>query len=78
MKTLLRPQVKQKIATFDNLVYQFDRKLINSKISFDIKFYQKLFLILLTLSIFLIFPESPKSSEALCKKFHSAEACFVL
>ena len=77
MKTLIKPQIKLKITSFDNSAYQVQEKLINSKNRLDFKFYQKLFLILLTLSIFLIFPESPKDSELLCKKFHSAEACLV-
>ena len=77
MKTLIKPQVKLKIPSFDNSAYQVEEKLINPKIGLDLKFYQKLFLILLTSSIFLIFPESPKDSEFVCKKFHPAKACFI-
>ena len=43
----------------------------------DSKFYQKLFVVLISLSAILIFPESPKDSEALCKKYHSTEVCMV-
>ena len=77
MKTLIKPQVKFKITSFDNSDYQVEEKLINTKIGFNFKFYQKLFLILLTSSIILIFPESPRESEVLCKKYHSAKACFI-
>ena len=77
MKTLVNPQLKSKIINFDSSFYQTKEKLINSKIYIDFKFYQKLFLILLTSSTFLIFPESPKDSEALCKKYNSQEACII-
>ena len=77
MQTLIQPQVKLKIASFDNSNCQVKEKLNNSKFGLDFKFYQKLFVILLTLSSFLIIPESPKDSEILCKKYHSTEACIV-
>ena len=77
MKALIQPEVKLKIASFDNSTYQVKEKLNNSKFGLDFKFYQKLFVILLTSCTFLIFPESPKNSEVLCKKYHSTEACIV-
>ena len=77
MQTLIQHERKLKIASFDNSTYQVHEKLNNSKLALDFKFYQKLFVIILTLFSFLIIPESPKDSETLCKKYHSAEACFV-
>ena len=77
MKTLIKPQAKLKIAIFDYATDQVEEKMLNSKISSDFKFYQKLFLLFLTLCIFLIFPESPQDSDVLCKKYHSNEACVV-
>ena len=77
MKTLIQPEVKLKLASFDNSTYQIKEKSNNSKFGLDFKFYQKLFLILLVSCAFLIFPESPQDSDALCKKYHSIEACKV-
>ena len=77
MQTLIQPEVKQKIASFDRLQSQVKEKSNNSKFGLDFKFYQKLFVILLVSCAFLIFPESPQDSEALCKKYHFTEACKV-
>ena len=77
MQTLIQPELKQKIATFDPPTYQAKEKLNNSKFGIDLKFYQKLFVILFTSCVFLIFPESPQDSELLCNKYNSAEACNV-
>ena len=77
MQTLIKPKVKLKIARFDNSTYQVKEKLNKSKLGLEFKFYQKFFVILLTSCAFLIFPESPKDSEALCKEYHSIEACLV-
>ena len=77
MQTLIRPEVKLKVASFDNSTYQVKEKINNSKIGLDFRFYQKLFIILLASCTFLIFPESPKDSEVLCEKYHSIENCAV-
>ncbi len=77
MQTLIQPELKQKIASFDRSTYQTKEKLNNSKFGIDLKFYQKLFVILFTSCVFLIFPESPQDSELLCNKYNSAEACNV-
>ena len=77
MQTLIQPELKQKIATFDPPTYQAKEKLNNSKFGIDLRFYQKLFVILFTSCVFLIFPESPQDSELLCNKYNSAEACNV-
>ena len=77
MQTLIQPEAKLKITSFDHSTYRVKEKLNNSKAALDFKFYQKLFLILLTSCVFLIFPESPKNSEVLCNKYHSIEACIV-
>ena len=77
MRTLVHPELKVKIASFDNQTYKVKEKSSNSKFGFDFKFYQKLFLILLAFFTFLIFPESPKNSEELCEKYHPKEACKI-
>ena len=77
METLIQPQAKLKIASFDNSSYQLEERSKNLKSCLDFKFYQTLFVILCTSCAFLIFPESPQDSEILCKKYHSSEACLV-
>ena len=77
MQTLIQPELKLKIASFDNSNFQDKEKSNNTKLGLDIKFYQKLFIIFFSLCTFLIFPESPQNSETLCRKYHSTEACLV-
>ena len=77
MQALIHSELKLKRVSFDDSSYHTKQKLNNSKFVLDIKFYQKLFTILLTLCAFLIIPESPKDSEIVCNKYHSTEACIV-
>ena len=77
MQTLIQPKVKIKITSFQNSNCQTNEKSNNLKFSLDLKFYQKLFIIIFASCALLIFPESPQDSEALCKKYHSTEACKV-
>ena len=77
MRTLIQPKVKLKMVRFDNATYEAKENLNNSKFGFNIKFYQKLFVIILTSCVFLIFPESPKDSEVLCRKYHITVACNI-
>ena len=41
----------------------------------DIKYYQKVFIVFIALSTFLIFPESPKVLENICTNYHSKKIC---
>ena len=77
MKTLIQPEVKLKIASFDNSNCQVKEKSNNSRFGLDNKFYQKIFVMLLASCALLIFPESPQDSEALCRKYQSTDACMV-
>ncbi len=77
MQALIQPEVKLKIASLDSSSYQARSNPNNLNLGLGFKFYQKLFVILLTSCVFLIFPESPKDAEVLCKKYHSEDACMV-
>tara|TARA_B100000401_G_C52267586_1_gene467355 strand:+ start:162 stop:398 length:237 start_codon:yes stop_codon:yes gene_type:complete len=77
MNTLVKPQIELKTLSFNNLNRDSKVQLNNPKVTSDYKFYQKLFLVFLGMSIFLIFPESPGDSEKLCKKYNSAEVCNI-
>ena len=43
----------------------------------DFKFYQKLFVVLILMSTFLIFPESPRELENICETYNSRNLCNV-
>ena len=77
MQTLIQSQVKLKMGNSDNSMYEVKEKSNNPKLGLEFKFYQKLFVIIIMSCSLLIFPESPKDSEALCRKYHSTQACNV-
>ena len=77
MQTLIHSKVKPKMTNFDNSTYEVKEKSNNPKLSLDLQFYQKLFAIIFMFCSFLIFPESPKDSEVVCRKYHSKEACNI-
>tara|TARA_Y100000994_G_scaffold78073_1_gene64512 strand:+ start:430 stop:666 length:237 start_codon:yes stop_codon:yes gene_type:complete len=77
METLIQPKIKRKMVSLDNLAYQVKEKSNNSKFGLDFKFYQRLFVIIITSFAFLIFPESPKDFEVLCRYNHSIKACNI-
>ena len=53
-------------------------RLIDKEINLiDFKFYQKLFVVLISMSTFLIFPESPKELENICETYNSRNLCNV-
>ena len=74
MKTAFKPNLKSKtfaIAESFTLLREEEKGLVN------IKFYQKLFLVFILLSIFLIFPESPRELENICESYNSRKLCNV-
>ena len=77
MRALMQPKLKTKITSFDNSTYKIKEKSINTKLNLEFKFYQKLFLIFIASCTFLIFPDLPKNSEVLCKKYYPIEACII-
>ena len=74
MKTVLKSDFKSK--TF--CVSKSYPRLIEKEVCLvNIKFYQKLFVFLLTLLTILIFPESPKELENICESYNSRKICNV-
>ena len=74
MKTAHSPDWKLK--TF--FISKSSRRLIEKEISFiNIKFYQKLFVFLISFSTILIIPESPKDLENICENYNSRKICNV-
>ena len=75
MKTAPKPDLKS--ITF--CVSKSYPRLVEKEVSLiNFKFYQKLFVFLLAFSTILIFPESPKELENICKSYNSRKICNVL
>ena len=74
MKTAVKPNFKVK--TFCTSKRHPDQ--IQKEISLiNIKFYQKLFVFLISFSTILIFPESPRELENICESYNSRKICNV-
>ena len=74
MKTAFEPDVKSKtfcISKSHPLPVKKEFSLVN------FKFYQKLFVLFISFSTILIFPESPKELENICETYNSREICNV-
>lgn len=77
MKTLIKPEAELRAVFIRNQTSPFIKKAKSSKNIIDFKFYQKLSVLLIALSTFLIFPESPKELENVCKSYFSRISCNV-
>ena len=74
MKTAVKPYLKSKTFCFSKsytLLREREVGLIN------FKFYQKLFLVLISMSTILIYPESPRELENICESYNSGKLCNV-
>ena len=74
MKTLVKSDLKAK--TF--CISKSYLHLVEKEISLiNIKFYQKLFVLLISFSTILIFPESPKELGNICESYNSEKICNI-
>ena len=74
MKIAVKPDLESK--TF--CISKSYNPLIEKKISSgDSKFYQKLFIVFISLSTILIFPDSPRELENICESYNSTKSCNV-
>ena len=74
MKTAFEPDLKSK-TFFISKSYPL---LVEKKVSLvSFKLYQKLFVFLISFLTILIFPESPKELENICKTYNSRKICNV-
>ena len=74
MKTVLKPEFKLKTYCISKSYSRLKEKeiiLINSRV------YQKLFVLLISFSTFLIFPESPKELGNICEAYNTSKICKV-
>ena len=74
MKTAFESDLKSKTFSISKSYPLLAEKEV-SLVSF--KFYQKLFVFLISFSTFLIFPESPKELENICESYNSRKICNV-
>jgi len=74
MKTVVKPVLELKTYSIYKS-YTTSRKKEIRLINY--KFYQKLFVVLISLSTILIFPESPKEIENICESHNSRELCVI-
>jgi len=74
MNTALKPDLKSK--TYCNS--KSYSRLAETEISLiNNKFYQKLFVLLISFSTILIFPESPRELDNICENYNSRKICNV-
>ena len=74
MKTAVKTDLK--LQTF--LIKKSYARLTEKEISsVRDKFYQKLFILLISFSTILIFPESPRQLENICESYNSKKICNV-
>ena len=74
MKTVLKPELKLKTYCINKSYIRLQEK----KISFiNFKVYQKLFVLLISFSTILIFPESPRELENICESYNARKICNV-
>ena len=74
MKTAVKPDLKSKTFCHSKSFISLKEKEIGY---FDYKFYQKLFVVLISLSSFLIIPESARELENICESYNSRKLCNV-
>ena len=73
MKTVLKPDLKSKTYCINSKSFSLFTEKETSLINF--KFYQKLFVLLISFSTILIFPESPRELGNLCENYNSRKVC---
>ena len=75
MKTAFGPDLKSKTFCTSSKSYLC---LVEKEVTLvSFKFYQKLFVFLISLSTILIFPESAKELENICESYNSRKICNV-
>ena len=74
MKTALKPDLKSKTYCISKSYSRLTEKKINL---INFKFYQKLFIVLISMSTILIFPELPRELENICENYNSRKSCIV-
>ena len=74
MKIAFKPDLQSKTLSNNR---SFNFPIEKETIVVDSKFYQKLFIVLISLSTILIFPESQRELENICESYNSSNQCKV-
>jgi len=74
MNAAFEPDLKSKTLCISKSYSRLAEKEVSLVSS---KFYQKLFVFLISFSTILIFPESPKELENICENYNSRKICNV-
>ena len=74
MKTAFHSDLKSKTFCISKSYTRLKEKEISSV---NLKFYQKLFVILISFSTILILPESPRELENICQGYNSRKICNI-
>ena len=74
MKTVLKSDLKSKTFCISKSYPRLVEKEISS---INFKFYQNIFIVLISVSTFLIFSEAPKELEDICEAYNSRKSCMV-
>ena len=74
MKTAVKPYLKPKTLRISKSYTRMIEKEISTV---NFKFYQKLFVLLISFSTILIFPESPRELGNICEAYNSRKICNV-
>ena len=74
MKTVLKPELKSKTFCISK---SYPRPIDKEIRLVSFKFYQKLFIFLISFSTILIFSESPRELENICESYNSRTICNV-
>ena len=74
MKTAIESDLKSKTVCFSKSYIHLIEK---EKSLINFKFYQKLFVLLISFSTILIFPESPKELGNICEYYNSRRICNI-
>ena len=74
MKTVLKSELKLKTYCISKSYSPLKEKEISC---INFKVYQKLFVLLISFSTILIFPESPRELENICESYNSRKICNV-
>ena len=74
MKTALKPELKSETFCISKSYIIPKEKEI---VVLNNKFYQNLLVVLISLSTFLIIPESPRELENICNDYNSKKLCII-
>ena len=76
--SMIKVAVKSELKSKTFFISKSYGRLIEKEISLiNFKFYQKIFVLLVSFSAILIFPESPRELENICESYNSKKICNV-